>query len=297
MIQPLQPPAGFEVVAHRGRHWVVRETARDALLALPVAEPTDFGPDGDVQVRPGRARHASVPTEVGRVVIRAGRRGGMLGRFVSTWYLAIGTPPRPLRELCVSAEARAAGVPTPEVLAAVWERGGLGRYRAWVIVHEIPDALPFAHLWSTVSNAQERRAAVQAAAAATAKLHDAGIVHPDLNATNILLQRADGAWRAWIIDLDGAHRVGTLTPQQRARALWRLVRSCTKHQAAGVPIPGLAAAQFLKAYLHHAACGPASMRTALRSTRPWFRAKWWLSDALHASRPLHPPPVSCKTSP
>lgn len=296
MTKPLQPPPGYEVFPQRGQQWVVRVGWRSTLAALPVDDPTALATRPGARARQGRATHWSFDTDGGRVLVRSARRGGLFGPVLGPWHWSFGAAPRPLQELRSSEAARAAGVDTPQVLGAVWEPGSLGGYRAWILVEEIPRAFPLIDLWRVLPNRPDRAAALAAAAKAIATLHNAGFVHPDLNATNILVAPGNGEWRAWIIDLDRVRAGVAVTPRQRALALWRLVRSCLKHRAAGVRIPWTAAPHFLAVYQRHATCGAAPVERALRATRPWVRAKWWASDMLRVSRPITTATMSWKTS-
>jgi len=81
-------------------------------------------------------------------------------------------------------------------------------------------------------------------------LHEAGVIHADLNAHNIL---DDGA-RAWVIDLDRSRVVNRLTSFQRARSVLRLRRSYAK---LGIPMERFDA--FLEGY------GPITFPALLRA--------------------------------
>lgn len=286
MIQTLDPPAGYAVAEAAHSQWVIREVCREVLLALPVTDPAALSRQPGAEQRRGRAVHWSVETAVGRLVVRSYRRGGLVGRLLQGWYFNLGGPPRPLVELRAGEAARAVGVPTPEILGAVWQRQGPLGYRGWIVVREVTAAQPLAALWDEPGAPADRFGAVRAAGEAVAALHEAGFSHPDLNAGNILLQRDAGAWRAWLIDFDGVRRTRRVPLRRRAAELWRLARSCAKHRAAGAPLPRLAAAPFLAGYLRRSTCSQAALMQALRATVPWMRAKWWFSDRLKLSRPV-----------
>ncbi len=145
------------------------------LTVPPDAEPIARGA--------GRRIAPTLPGGV-RAVVRPYRRGGLLGRVVRATYLGVGVRPRPLRELLVTAGARSRGVAAAEVLAARVE--GRVAYRGTLVTAEIVGATPL--IDALAGEASARRAALGTAAGrAVARLHAAGVVHADLNLTNILV--------------------------------------------------------------------------------------------------------------
>ena len=137
-----------------------------------------------------------------RAAIRRYRRGGWM-RPLGDRYLD--RPPRPFRELTTSEALRAAGVPTPRVLAAVVAPAAIG-YRAEIAVewlgpgHDLepllrPAAYPVA----------ARASALRAAGRGVGLAHRAGLDHPDLQHRNLFVRPlADGGWEAFLLDLDRA---------------------------------------------------------------------------------------------
>jgi len=176
-----------------------------------------------------------------RWVVRHYRRGGAVARWLGDRYLRLGAA-RPLRELRVSAAARARGVRTPEVLAlAVYPAAGF--YRADLATAEVEDAVDLAEaLWAEHPDAADpsaRQACLGAAGALLRQLADAGVRHPDLNAKNILLAPAapgeapPAAPRspfafACVLDLDGCTLAAPLSWRRRREAQARLERSLRK---------------------------------------------------------------------
>lgn len=206
------------------------------LVAPPDAEPIARGR--------GAAYRATLPGGV-RAVVRPYRRGGMLGRIVRATYLGLGSRPRPLRELIVTAEARARGVATAEVLAARID-GGVA-YRGTLVTAEVAGATPL--IDALAGETPTRRAALGTAAGhAVARLHAAGVVHADLNLTNILVTDGGGVPTAVLVDFDRARLASPpLTARVRRRMLARLARSARKLDADGTLV-GDAAVAFRRAY-------------------------------------------------
>ncbi|HKY60482.1 MAG TPA: lipopolysaccharide kinase InaA family protein [Gemmatimonadota bacterium] len=164
-----------------------------------------------------------------RVAVRHARRGGWM-RWLGDRYLD--RPPRPFREVAVSARLRAAGVATPEVLAAVVTPARPG-YRADLATEWIEPGHDLrALLAPNVYPAEARRAGLEAAGREVGRAHRAGLDHPDLNVGNLFLEPADPGWRAWLLDLDRA-TIGRRSPDTPSRNVARLVRSLEKERRAG----------------------------------------------------------------
>jgi tRNA A-37 threonylcarbamoyl transferase component Bud32 len=168
-----------------------------------------------------------------RVVVRPCRRGGLLGRLLTRTYL--GWRPRPMRELDVSLQARARGVPTPAVLAV--RVRGWGLYRGIVVTEEIAAATTLADALAAAPTEAHRRMLAHEAGEAIGLLHAAGVDHADLNLGNVLVSPTpDGA--AQIVDLDKARLTdGPLGLAARRRNLARLHQSWRRVMK-GAPLSG-----------------------------------------------------------
>lgn len=167
-----------------------------------------------------------------RVAVRHYRRGGWLAPLLlGDRYLD--SPPRPFRELAVSERLRSAGVATPRVVAGVAARAWPG-YRADLATRWLEGGRPLEDLLAPGAYPDgEREAALAAGGETVGRAHAAGLDHPDLNVTNLLLRRnPEGRWWAALLDLDRAR----IVPPERSRAhrnLVRLERSLRKARRAG----------------------------------------------------------------
>ncbi len=164
------------------------------------------------------------PTGAGGWVVRHYHRGGAVARWLRDRYLAVGEA-RPLAELGASVEARLRGIPTPSVVAGVVYPAG-AFYRADLATEEIPGGVDLAAvLFGAAGAGTTQQMALTAAGRLVRALADAGVLHRDLNARNIVLQPDAEGPRAWVVDLDGC-RFGAPAPARAMRR--RLERSLRK---------------------------------------------------------------------
>jgi hypothetical protein len=166
-------------------------------------------------------------------MVRRYQRGGAVRYFVRDVYWD--RPPRPLMELISTETAQQRGVPTVEVLGAgvEWVAGGL--YRGVLITRE---AQEFINLWEWLQcrpASEARRAMSRAVAKAVGQLHAAGIIHADLNLTNILVRTVPGTPEVLLIDFDQARLFPGLPHlRYRKQNLRRLRRSLDKFDPNGL---------------------------------------------------------------
>jgi 3-deoxy-D-manno-octulosonic acid kinase len=203
----------------------------------------------DAQAFTGRGAAYRLKHPGGDWVVRHYRRGGAVAHVLHDEYLRAGEP-RPLRELHASIKARARGVDTPEVVAAIAYLSG-PLYRADLATRFIADSRDLAAVLFGADRAdgrsgepgesldrsgepQDGEASIRAAAwhATGALLRSAfaaGIEHADLNLRNILIAGPAGAPRALLLDLDRAvvHERPVSTAA-RSSMLGRLHRSRQK---------------------------------------------------------------------
>ena len=161
-------------------------------------------PDAQPLAGRGVAWHIAAPGSYTneRWVVRHYRRGGFVARFTQDRYVH-STPTRPVRELNASVRARSRGVATPEVVAAaIYPTGGW--YRADIVTRFLPDSRDLADRLFTDGDAERRRSAMRLAGGLVRAIHEAGVVHNDLNLRNILIASGADGERAWLLDLDRA---------------------------------------------------------------------------------------------
>lgn len=174
----------------------------------------------------GEAYVFPVPTSIGNSthwIIRHYWRGGIFQSHLNDRHLIAWTP-RPIAELWVNVEARSRDIPTPRIVAGTAERSGIF-YRADLVTEWIPDTIDLASAIFTLSkNLGFQTAALIAAGKLVRLLGNKRILHTDLNASNILLNKVNGVLAAHVIDLD---RCQALSPT--ARAPVQLMRRRLEH--------------------------------------------------------------------
>ncbi len=226
--QPL--PAGFARFDAESRRMIVaRVGVAPAWLEL-MRRPMD-----ELRARPdaraaggGRAGPLHLPLSGSdrRAFVRPYAHGGWLGRARGTTFP---DPARALSELAVSARAEALELPTAPLEGVTGTRRGDGRWELEAWSGWNPNATNLTVCLPVVAAAPEvRRALLAAAGAALRRCHDAGLRHADLNARNVIAERAPDAWHVRIIDLDRAVLGAPLTADERLAQLRRLYRSLAK---------------------------------------------------------------------
>jgi 3-deoxy-D-manno-octulosonic acid kinase len=146
----------------------------------------------------GRASIALVGTGGDRWVLRHYRRGGLIARISRDRYFWLGEArTRSFAEWRLLAELGRRGLPVPAPIAARYVRGAL-TYRADLITEHLPDCRTLA---DAITAAQLPRESWEAIGRTIARFHGEGVHHADLNAHNILLDRA-AAQNVYLLDFD-----------------------------------------------------------------------------------------------
>lgn len=203
------------------RAWIRRGLEPDAeRLGLAGSPPSDAG-----WASGGRIPHPIVRLADGEhAVVREYRRGGALRHLNSARYFRGN---RALEELRASERVRSAGVHTPEVLAAVIRREGIG-YTAKLATRWIAKGKNAAD-WLADAGPSARIEMWAETGRQIARMHECGIAHPDLNLRNLLLSGGE----VFLLDFDRARQFANAVPARRRRHdLRRLARSVGKIRAA-----------------------------------------------------------------
>lgn len=170
---------------------------------------------------------ATLPATQETVVVRHAWHGGLFAPLTGDRFLR---PTRAPIEMERSASLRAAQIPTTEVLGFVRYDAGPWLARVDVITRYIPDAADLGMVLAGLTPEVDCEPAISATIDLLRGMAERGIVHPDLNVKNILLQRRDGEGpRALVIDIDVIDwNAGRTSKDAMARNLSRLVRSLRK---------------------------------------------------------------------
>lgn len=162
-----------------------------------------------------------------RGILKHYRHGGLAEALFGDLFFGLR---RPFREFLASERARQLGVPTIPLLAARVKAFATLFYRGDVLLRELPGARDLgALLTAPPDSARARNRVVRAAARAVRRMHDAGLIHGDLNLRNLLVHEGPEGFAAYVVDLDQASfRKGPLPPAARALNLIRLGRSFLK---------------------------------------------------------------------
>jgi 3-deoxy-D-manno-octulosonic acid kinase len=150
------------------------------------------------QVAGGRASIAVVGTGEERWVLRHYRRGGLIAHISRDRYFWLGEArTRSFAEWRLLAELRRRELPVPAPVAGRYVRGAL-TYRADLITEHLPNCRTLA---DAMTGAQLPQESWEAVGRTIARFHGEGVHHADLNAHNILLDRA-AAQNVYLLDFD-----------------------------------------------------------------------------------------------
>ncbi|WP_376691374.1 3-deoxy-D-manno-octulosonic acid kinase [Wenzhouxiangella sp. EGI_FJ10409] len=171
---------------------------RDAVLA-------EFG---------GRGQALAVATGAGPAVLRRYLRGGMIARVSRERYFFTGYQrSRSFREFRVLDRLRRMDLPVPEPLIASCERRG-ATYRAAILTRLLENAISLPEAADILEPEHWQRLG-----ATLGRFFRAGVVHPDLNASNLLI---DGDCHWHLIDFDRARiENGPVDPEPMLKRLER----------------------------------------------------------------------------
>ena len=233
------------VLAELPSAYVIRSSAGGVCaLHASVAEGLTvlgYGPESDGPLQAtdlaGRRRLHELWLDGERLVVRRFSHGGLLRWLTGTRFL---DAERPFREILLAERLRAAGLPTPVVVAARARRRVGAGWSLEVVTRRVEGSIDLGRaLAGEVGplGPRQRTRVLGAAGALVRRMHGAGFFHADLTPRNLLVARADLAtgpehagWvgeegvRLWILDLDRSGFRAELEPRERRRNLRRLFR-------------------------------------------------------------------------
>jgi 3-deoxy-D-manno-octulosonic acid kinase len=158
---------------------------------------------------------------LGPLVVKHYRRGGLLGRVVKRRYIRWGKS-RSQLEFELLLKARDLGINVPEPL--LFANRGYPIYRTWLVTREIKTPVGLARL--SGDDEKRTRQAMAAVVEQISRLIDNRIVHVDLHPGNVVVDRKD---RVYLLDFDkGKFYQGPKT-KLRNRYINRWQRAVSKH--------------------------------------------------------------------
>ncbi len=209
--------AGGEVVARRDAADALREALNGRTLYQWAAE------QSPIEKFVGRATAYGVTLGTRRIVVRHARRGGLFAPLLQDRYFG---RPRFLREIEMSRLLANAGITTPAVVAGVMYPVGLG-HRADVATERI-DGRDLAEIFfgPNPPAGKERAEILGSVGRLVRRLHDAGLIHPDLQLRNILITSDPTALppyrpTAVLLDVDTCR---PFAPADESTRRWNLAR-------------------------------------------------------------------------
>ncbi len=216
--------AGGEVVARREAADALRKALSEKTLYQWAAEQSP----NEKFVGRGTAYGVTLGTQ--RIVVRHARRGGLLAPLLQDRYAG---PPRFLREIEMSHLLAKAGIPTPAVVAGVMYPASFG-HRADVATERI-DGRDLAEIFfgPNPPAGELRDEILRAVGRMVRRLHDSGLIHPDLQLRNVLIASSPTALppyrpTAVLLDVDTCRPVAPGDDSTRRWNLARFARSWEK---------------------------------------------------------------------
>lgn len=201
---------------------------RDVLAELTAC---GFGLDSDGGAVPsslgGRNPLLELRAGAHDLLVRRFTHGGLLRWLTGRRFL---DPERPFVEAQLSEQLLAAGVLTPQVVAARARRVA-GAWHLDLVTRRVPGGEDFAAWLERERDSAARARLLASFGAWLRRLHDLGFLHADLHPKNVLVTHADQAPQWWLIDLDRSALRSTLSERERCANLARLVRYVWRRRA------------------------------------------------------------------
>ena len=255
----------------------------DDIIRAVVGAPT---PERSTLGRGGRMSVVWTRVAGRHVVMRRFTHGGLLARLLPELTLGKG---RILYEIDIVETALQSHVPTPRILAAVFEKRALLFHRCHVMTEEVSGASNLTEFFLQLPAldapfaARRKRAAIEATARTIGWMHHAGIQHADLHLRNILVRlpgvehKRDLLDRttAYIVDFDESKRVAGMSLRRRMGNLRRLARSVMKVHPVRENFSLRDAIRFLRVYLGTRDRGHIMHWLRELSRPPRWHMLWW----------------------
>jgi 3-deoxy-D-manno-octulosonic acid kinase len=159
--------------------------------------------------------------DLGPVVVKHYKRGGLIGRLIKRRYLKWGKT-RGQLEFELLQKVRSLGINVPEPL--LYANRGHWFYRAWLVTREIKEPLSLARL-SLIDEKRARRA-MTSVTEQISRLIDHGIWHVDLHPGNVVIDQKD---RVFLLDFDKGQVCQGNKTKLRDRYISRWQRAVGKH--------------------------------------------------------------------
>jgi len=172
----------------------------------------------------GRGGLFRFTSPLGDAYLRVYKRGGAMRHFVEESYVLDN---RPLAEFRIHTHLADAGFPVPKLLGVMWHKVG-PIYRGAIATCAL-EGQTLLEACAAGQPGVPDSASLAQCGALIRRLHDAGIEHADLNASNLFLTPAG----PYLLDFDRARqRIGPLPAPIRRANLTRLHRSLRKNGVA-----------------------------------------------------------------
>lgn len=244
-------PGAFRVERCEGSVLAVLAELQPSLAAVGFT--AAGGPELEDSDLAGRRPMGEIRLGEERFLVRRFHHGGLL-RWLTGRRFA--DPERPFRELLLSAELAARGVPTPQVVAARARALRPFGWRLEIVTRRVEDVWDAAEVLEALRAGElglgARRRFFDGLGALVGRLHHLGFLHADLNPRNVLVDRGLGGSeepRFWVLDLDRSGFVPRLDDPARRANLRRLLRAVRRRERRGRAFLGPAdALRFLLAY-------------------------------------------------
>jgi tRNA A-37 threonylcarbamoyl transferase component Bud32 len=273
-----QLPEGYEQHSTSKLHYIVREGRDQAIRTMGLTSLSNLEhllAEGRPQ---GRGRVADLFPKLKLnhepLVVKQVLHGGLFGRFNPEGHRG---PDRLLRELAITEEARNRGVPVPELAYLAWT---VARpCRLFLATVRVTASRNLAELLHDEPPGTSRRQSLTAAAIALRKMHDAGMVHADLNLSNVMVTELAGWPEGFVLDLDRSTFPSTLDDSHRAANLTRLLRSLEKAEDLAALVGPHERARFLRDYCDGTGPSYHTLQELVRRRARWFtlhRLAWKL---------------------